>query len=281
MKDPSAYKASKFVWMSEDCPAECEDVSIMDGYMTCGGLNEMFNGNICKFDYGLPGGPCSCMCGNDDICEGKACGECLDDTDYACAFYDGKCISSDAMMDPSGFKMSKFVWTSDECPAAVGNQYAQISGAEDICEGKACGECLDDSDYACTFYDGKCILSESMKDPSAYKASKFVWMSEDCPAECEDVSIMDGYMTCGGLNEMFNGNICKFDYGLPGGPCSCMCGNDDICEGKACGECLDDTDYACVFYDGKCISSDAMKDPSGFKMSKFFWTSDECPAERA
>jgi len=154
-------------------------------------------------------------------------------------------------------------------------------GAEDICEGKACGECLDDSDYACTFYDGKCILSESMKDPSAYKASKFVWMSEDCPAKCEDVSIMDGYMTCGGLNEMFNGNICKFDYGLPGGPCSCMCGNDDICEGKACGECLDDTDYACVFYDGKCISSDAMKDPSGFKMSKFVWTSDECPAERA
>eukprot|EP00493_Phyllostaurus_siculus_P027450 UN27797 len=106
---------------------------------------------------------------------------------------------------------------------AVGNQNAQVSGAEDVCTGKACGECLDDTDYACAFYDGKCILSSSMKEYSAYKASKFVWMSEDCPAKCEDVSIMDGYLTCGGLNEMFNGNICKFDYGAPGGPCSCMC----------------------------------------------------------
>merc|ERR1739838_741951 len=111
----------------------------MDGYLTCGGLNEMFNGNICKYDYGAPGAPCSCMCGSDDICEGKACGECLDNTDYACSFY-----------------------------------------------------------------GGKCILSESMKDPSAYDASEFVWTSEDCPKpKCEDVSIMDGYLTCGGLNEMF------------------------------------------------------------------------------
>jgi len=153
-------------------------------------------------------------------------------------------------------------------------------GSKDICTGKACGECLDHTDYACTFYGGKCILSESMKDPSAYDASEFVWTSEDCPKpKCEDISIMDGYLTCGGLNEMFDGNICKYDYGAPGAPCSCMCGSDVICEGKACGECLDNTDYVCTFYDGKCISSEAMMDPSGFKMSKFVWTSDECPTE--
>eukprot|EP00493_Phyllostaurus_siculus_P022056 UN22387 len=99
--------------------------------------------------------------------------------------------------------------------------------------------------------------------------------------KCEDISIMDGYLTCGGLNEMFNGDICKYDYGAPGAPCSCMCGSDFICEGKACGECLDNTDYACTFYDGKCISSESMKDPSGFKMSKFVWNSDNCPTEKS
>jgi len=164
----------------------------------------------------------------------------------------------------------------------VGGQHAQVSGSKDICTGKACGECLDGTDYACAFYGGKCILSESMKDPSAYDASEFVWTSEDCPKpKCEDVSIMDGYLTCGGLNEMFNGNICKYDYGAPGAPCSCMCGSDDICEGKACGECLDNTDYACSFYGGKCILSESMKDPSAYDASEFVWFSDKCPTERA
>jgi len=155
----------------------------------------------------------------EDICPGKSCSECLDGTDYACSFYDGKCILSESMKDPAAYKASKFVWMSEDCTDE------DLYKKEDICAGKGCGECLDDTDYACAFYDGKCIPSESMMDPAAYKMSKFVWSSGDCPVAvaCEDISIMDGDSTCGGLAAIL-GDLCNFDYGAPGAPCACMCG---------------------------------------------------------
>jgi len=129
-----------------------------------------------------------------------------------------------------------------ETNADLMHQIEQAVG-EGICEGKGCGECLnvvDGGDYVCAFYDGQCILSESMKNPADYKASKFVWSPENCP--------------------------------VPAVP-----NVGDICEGKGCGECLDDTDYACAFYDGKCILSESMKNPADYKASKFVWSSGDCP----
>merc|ERR1719457_130621 len=233
----------------------------------------------------------------EDICAGNSCSECLDGTDYACSFYDGKCILSESMKDPAAYKASKFVWMSEECTDEDSYE------TEDICAGKACGECLDDTDYACGFYDGKCIPVESMTDPSAYKMSKFVWSSGDCGAAvaCDDISIMDGSFTCGGLAAIL-GDLCNTDYGASGAPCACMCEatvsnplpeeatisnplpeeksvGKDICAGKSCSECLDGTDYACSFYDGKCILSESMKDPAAYKASKFVWMSDECTDE--
>jgi len=154
----------------------------------------------------------------EDICPGKSCSECLDGTDYACSFYDGKCILSESMKDPAAYKASKFVWMSEDCTDE--DSYKK----ENICAGKGCGECIDDTDYACLFYDGKCIPSESMMDPADYKMSKFVWSSGDCPVAvaCEDISIMDGDSTCGGLAAIL-GDLCDFDFGAPGAPCSCMC----------------------------------------------------------
>jgi len=51
---------------------------------------------------------------------------------------------------------------------------------------------------------------------------------------------------------------------------------DDVCAFRDCASCLDDTDNACVFYDGTCIASP--NNPSGYKQSKFVWWSGFCPS---
>lgn len=190
----------------------------------------------------------------EDICPGKSCSECLDGTDYACSFYDGKCILSESMKDPAAYKASKFVWMSEDCTDE------DLYKKEDICAGKGCGECLDDTDYACAFYDGKCIPSESMMDPAAYKMSKFVWNSGDCPVAvaCEDISIMDGDSTCGGLAAIL-GNLCNVDFGAPGAPCSCMC--ERAVGNSQCSHINDDNkSYKCNGYYKKIVKCDICQD---------------------
>jgi len=152
---------------------DCESIKIMDGESTCGALAQLL-GDLCDSDYGASDGPCSCMC--EPVCEGKTCVDCLDHTDFACSYYDGNCISSTSMKDPSQYT-KKFVWFSDDCP----NASSKKQGGN-VCEGKSCASCLDETDYACSFYDGKCLLSSSMKNPADFKASKFVWSSSKCPA---------------------------------------------------------------------------------------------------
>merc|ERR1719354_941996 len=278
MTDPSAYKMSKFVWSSGDCGAAvaCDDISIMDGSFTCGGLAAIL-GDLCNTDYGASGAPCACMCEatvsnplheeatisnplpeeksvGKDICAGKSCSECLDGTDYACSFYDGKCILSESMKDPAAYKASKFVWMSEDCTDE--GSYEK----EDICAGKGCGECLDDTDYACGFYDGKCIPVESMMDPSAYKMSKFVWSSGDCGAAvaCDDISIMDGSFTCGGLAAIL-GDLCNTDYGAPGAPCACTC--ESSVGNSQCSLINDDNkSYKCNTYYKKIVKCDICQD---------------------
>jgi len=150
---------------------------------------------------------------------------------------------------------------SREVEATVSNPLPEEkSVGEDICPGKSCSECLDGTDYACSFYDGKCILSESMKDPAAYKASKFVWMSEDCPVAvaCEDISIMDGDSTCGGLAAIL-GDLCNFDFGAPGAPCSCMC--ERAVGNSQCSHINDDNkSYKCNRYYKKIVKCDICQD---------------------
>jgi len=57
---------------------------------------------------------------------------------------------------------------------------AEEAGVGGVCAGRGCASCLDDTEYACAFYDGTCIPSP--KDPFGYSANKFVWMSSKCPS---------------------------------------------------------------------------------------------------
>merc|ERR1711951_188210 len=106
---------------------DCESIKIMDGESTCGALAQLLD-DLCDSDYGASDGPCSCMCDasskkqGGNVCEGKSCASCLDETDYACSFYDGKCLLSSSMKNPADFKASKFVWSSSKCPASINAQ---------------------------------------------------------------------------------------------------------------------------------------------------------------
>merc|ERR550532_735925 len=121
MKNPEDYDGDKFVWMSDSCGAE-ERV---------GGFN-----------------PFSSRCPKRSDCISECQENDASKTRYACM---------------------------KECPKSLCET--------NVCKGKGCAECLDDTDYACSFYDGKCILSESMKNPEDYDGDKFVWMSDSCGAE--------------------------------------------------------------------------------------------------
>jgi len=66
--------------------------------------------------------------------------------------------------------------------------------------------------------DGEVIMDD-VKFPKNFKYEGiYIYEADDCGS----TSIMDGTMTCSALEEML-GDLCKYDYGAPGGPCSCMC----------------------------------------------------------
>jgi len=55
------------------------------------------------------------------------------------------------------------------------------------------------------------------------------------PTDCKSISIMDNTNTCGALADEL-GDLCEYDYGAPGGPCSCMCKHTFASAGK--GKCV-------------------------------------------
>merc|ERR1719285_873720 len=84
----------------------------------------------------------------------------------------------------------------------------------------------DNKSYECNTYYKKIVKCDICQDDNAGAVDNSEINDAIRKREkkaCEDISIMDGDSTCGGLAAIL-GDLCNFDYGAPGAPCACMCG---------------------------------------------------------
>merc|ERR1719285_931220 len=119
----------------------------------------------------------------------------------------------------------------------------------------------DNKSYECNTYYKKIVKCDICQDDNAGAVDNSEINDAIRKREkkaCEDISIMDGDSTCGGLAAIL-GDLCNFDYGAPGAPCSCMC--ERSVGNSQCSHINDDNkSYKCNRYYKKIVKCDICQD---------------------